>query len=75
MDPASRLTSRFRTTIPRTVRERLALLPGDTIVGEIEGETVRIRRQAPIDLTWLRGVQATLSEWASPEEAPATDEL
>ena len=54
---------------------RLALLPGDTIVDEIEGETVRIRRQAPIDLTWLRGVQATLSEWASPEDAAAYDEL
>ena len=75
MDPVSRLTSKSRTTIPRAVREKLSLTPGDVIVYEIEGETVRIRKQAPIDLSYLRSLQATLSEWDSAEDAAAYDDL
>jgi bifunctional DNA-binding transcriptional regulator/antitoxin component of YhaV-PrlF toxin-antitoxin module len=75
MDPVSRLTSKSQTTIPRAVREKLSLTPGDVIVYQIEGDTVRIRKQAPIDLSYLRGLQATLSEWDSPDDAAAYDDL
>ena len=60
-----------RTTVPREVRERLGLAPGDSLVYEVEGETVRLRRLAPADLAYLRAVQATLSEWDSPEDEAA----
>lgn len=45
------------------------------VVYEIEGETVRIRKQAPFDLSCLRSLQATLSEWESPDDAAAYDDL
>jgi len=60
-----------RTAVPREVRERLGLAPGDNLVYEVEGETVRLRRLAPVDLAYLRAVQATLSEWDSPEDEAA----
>ncbi len=75
MRVASKLTAKAQTTIPREVREKLELGPGDTIVYEIEGDTVRLRKQAPMDLAYLRALQATLSEWETPEDAAAYDEL
>lgn len=74
-NPVSRLTSKGQTTIPREVRQKLSLEPGDTIVYEIEDDSVRLRKQAPLDLSYLRAVQATLSEWESPEDAAAYDDL
>jgi bifunctional DNA-binding transcriptional regulator/antitoxin component of YhaV-PrlF toxin-antitoxin module len=54
MDPSSRLTSKCQTTIPRAVRETLSLVPGDTIVYEIDGDSVRMRKQAALDLSYRR---------------------
>ena len=75
MSPVSRLSSKGRTTIPREVRRRLSLQPGDMIVYELDDEEVRLRRQMPLDVTFLRAVQTTLSEWDSPEDAAAFDDL
>ena len=75
MKPVSRLTARSQTTIPRTVREALGLRPGDMIEYEIEDETVRMRKQAALDVSYLRALQATLSERDSPEDAAAYDDL
>jgi antitoxin PrlF len=72
---ASKLTSKAQTTIPREVRDKLALRPGDTIVYEIEGDTVRLRKQTPMDVAYLRALRATLSEWETPEDAAAYDDL
>ena len=75
VNPVSRLTSKAQTTIPREVRQKLSLVPGDTIVYEIEDDAVRIRKQAALELSYLRAVQTTLSEWESPEDAAAYDDL
>jgi antitoxin PrlF len=75
MSPVSRLTSKSQTTIRREVREKLSLEPGDTIVYEIEDDAVRMRKQVPLDPSYLRAVQATLGEWQSPEDAAAYDDL
>ena len=75
MQVASKLTAKAQTTIPREVRDKLALRPGDTIVYEIEGDTVRLRKLAPMDVAHLRALQATLSEWETPEDAAAYDDL
>ena len=75
MQPTSRITSKGQTTIPREVRERLSLRAGDVIVYEVDQEEVRLRKQAPLDMAYLRAVQTTLSEWESPEDAAAFDDL
>ena len=75
MPPTSRITSKGQTTIPRAVREKLSLRPGDVIIYEIKDDEVRLRKQGPLDLAYLRAVQATLSEWDSPEDAAAFDDL
>jgi antitoxin PrlF len=72
---ASRLTSKSQTTIPRAVRDRLALQPGDTIVYEIEDDGVRLRKEAALDIGWLRALEVTLGEWESPDDAQAYDDL
>ena len=63
MAVTSRLTSKAQTTVPREVRDKLSLRPGDVIVYEIEGDAVRLRKQAPMNVACLRALQATLSEW------------
>jgi antitoxin PrlF len=75
MHAASRLTSKSRTTIPREVREKLSLAPGDVMVDEIAGEEVRLRKGVPLDVSYLRALQTTQSEWDSPEDAAAYDDL
>ncbi len=75
MPPTSRITSKGQTTIPREVRERLSLQPGDVVVYDLEDGDVRLRKQAPLDVAYLRAVQTTLSEWDSPEDAAAFDDL
>jgi antitoxin PrlF len=75
MQRTSRVTSKGQTTIPREVRERLSLRPGDVLVYEFEGEDVRLRRLAPLSVAYLRAVQTMLSEWESPEDAAAFDKL
>jgi AbrB family looped-hinge helix DNA binding protein len=64
----SKLTAKAQTTIPREVRERLGLRPGDVIVYEVEDRAVRLRKLPAIDAGYLRAVEATLSEWDSPED-------
>ncbi|MGH6899369.1 MAG: AbrB/MazE/SpoVT family DNA-binding domain-containing protein [Geminicoccaceae bacterium] len=75
MQPTSRITSKGQTTIPREVREKLSLQPGDVVVYELDGGEVRLRKQVPLDVAYLRAVQTTLSEWDSLEDAAAFDDL
>ena len=75
MQQTSRITSKGQTTIPREVREKLSLQPGDVVVYELDDDEVRLRKQVPIDVAYLRAVQTTLSEWDSPEDAAAFDDL
>jgi AbrB family looped-hinge helix DNA binding protein len=75
MQPTSRITSKGQTTIPRAIREKLSLKPGDVVVYELDKDEVRLRKQTPLDVAYLRAVQTTLSEWDSPEDAAAFDDL
>jgi AbrB family looped-hinge helix DNA binding protein len=67
MAPTSRIDSRGRTRLPREVRERLGLKPGDRIAFVSEGEAVRLVRDLTPGEAYLRSVQATLCEWDSAE--------
>lgn len=53
--PTSTLTSKGQTTIPKKIRERLRLQPGDRVEFILEGDRVVLRRAAA-DLTDLDGL-------------------
>src|SRR5438094_4874818 len=72
---ASRLTSKYQATIPVEVRRVLRLKQGDGVQFEIDGERVTVRRQTASDRTYLRGVEANLSVWNSPDDDEAYGDL
>lgn len=70
--PVSTLTVKYQATIPKVVRETLALAAGDRVEFLVapSGE-VRLRKALP-DLAELRDIEATLSpEWDSPDDEAA----
>jgi antitoxin PrlF len=71
----SRLTTKSQTTVPKAVRTALRLAPGDAIVYEVEGSTVTLHRAERQDIAYLNALRVTLSEWESPEDAAAFDDL
>jgi AbrB family looped-hinge helix DNA binding protein len=71
----SKLTRKYQATIPAAVREVLNLEAGDTVAFDIEEGQVAVRKSQPADLDYLRGVEATLSEWASEEDEQAYADL
>ena len=71
----SRLTSESQTTVPDAVRQALGLQPGDALIYVIEDGQVRLKKLDPEDVEDLRILKITLSEWDSPEDAAAFDDL
>lgn len=67
-----KITAKGQTTVPQEVRSLLNVAPGDLIVWESESDgSFRVRRVQFMDVDYLRAVEATLSEWASPEDEEA----
>ena len=64
----STISSKGQTTLPAAVRRLLRVSSGDSILYELEKETVRIRRATPLDLDWAKAVESTLTEWNSPAD-------
>lgn len=71
----SKLSSKSQVTLPREVREALGARPGDTILYEVEGTVVRLKRLEPFDAAFHKALSHTLSEWASREDEEAFDAL
>jgi len=70
--PVSRLTSKAQTVIPKAVRDRLGLKPGDLVRYVIEGKRVvieRARTEAEDDPF------AAFGEWASEADEDAYGSL
>jgi len=63
----SKLTTKFKVTIPEKIRVILSLHPGDYVVFEIaKDEGVFIRKAAPIDFKFVLAIEKPLdSEWLS----------
>lgn len=69
----SRITSKSQTTIPREVRKALAAGPGDLLGYRIEDGRVILTKVKAVDAAYLKAVEATLSEWNSPDAAAYDD--
>jgi AbrB family looped-hinge helix DNA binding protein len=69
------ITAKGQVTIPKAIREALALRQGDQLRWDLDDGGVLVRLVTPLDLTYLRGVEAGLQEWASPEDEEAFADL
>jgi len=75
MQQASKVTSKFQTTIPLAVRRKLGIRPGDAVVFEIENDVVIVRRATVLDREYVHAVEGTLTEWSSKEDEEAYRDL
>ncbi len=70
------LTSKYQATVPKKVRDVLHLEKGSQIVYQIlDDKTVVIRKQYPLDINYLEGINTTLTEWELKEDEQAYGEL
>ena len=67
----SRLTKKYQATIPAPVRDALSLRQGDTVVFEVTGDRVSLRRGEPLDREFARALEGTLAEWLSEHDEEA----
>jgi len=73
---SSRLTSKGQATVPASVRRKLNLKPGDTVVfEEAELGTIRLRKAEPLEAAYLSALERTLSEWGSENDERAYRDL
>jgi AbrB family looped-hinge helix DNA binding protein len=76
MASVAKITSKGQTTIPQEVRSAMHVAPGDLIAWDVAADgTATVRRVQPLDLEYLRALESTLSEWASPEDDEAYRDL
>jgi antitoxin PrlF len=73
---SSKLTSKNQATIPKEIRKKLKLKAGDQIIFEIiDNKIISIRKAEPFDLEFAKALNKTLSEWNSPEDDEAYNDL
>ena len=65
------LTAKGQVTVPKAVRDALGLKRGDVLSWELGDQSVRLRVVSPVDLDFLTGVEASLSELASEADEAA----
>jgi len=71
----SKLTQKYQTTIPSSVRKLLHLQAGDAVAFDIEDNVVHLRKAVPIDFIFAKSLDGTLNEWNSPADEEAYREL
>lgn len=71
----SKVTAKYQATIPGPIREHLKLKHGDTVEFAVVDDQVVLRRSVPMDVEYLRALNDTLSEWNSPEDDEAFNNL
>ncbi len=75
MTATSTLSSKGQVTIPKEIRDQLGAQAGDTIVYEVDGNTVILKKAEPFDIAFHSAVGKTLDEWNSPEDEEAFRDL
>jgi antitoxin PrlF len=71
----SRVTAKGQMTIPKRLRERCGIREGDTVMLEVVGDRIVLRKVAGPADDYLRGVEAGLGEWNSAEDEQAWRDL
>ncbi|MGL1832057.1 AbrB/MazE/SpoVT family DNA-binding domain-containing protein [Rhodocyclaceae bacterium SMB388] len=72
----AKITVKGQTTIPQEVRAALKVAPGDLLAWEVDEQgTATVRRVEPLDIDYLRAVEATLGEWAGAADEEAYRDL
>ncbi len=72
MTAIAKITAKGQTTIPQNIRAALHVGAGDLIAWEMaEDGSARVQRVQPMDIEYLRAVEATLSEWAGAADEEA----
>ena len=71
----SKLSSQGQVTVPKAIRDRLALEPGDLVAYEVVGDRVVLSRVDPFDKAYHAALSTTLEEWNSPEDDEAFEDL
>ena len=71
----SRISPKGQITLPKAVREAIGAEPGDTLIYELDGNAVRLRRVEPFDLEFHEALARTLDEWTSAEDEEAFGDL
>ena len=71
----SKLTKKYQATVPAAVRKKLHLNAGDVIAFEIDGDTIRLRKEQPGDIEFGKALVPTLSEWESQNDEDAYSDL
>ena len=69
------VTAKGQVTVPKAVRDALGLQQGDQLSWELEDGSVRVRAVTPLDVTYLRGLEAGLQECSSADDDAAFAEL
>jgi antitoxin PrlF len=73
---ASKLTTKYQTTVPKEVRELLGLNAGDIVQWNIEDDKVVISKLQAFDLEWHKAIEASLMpEWSSKEDDKAYESI
>jgi AbrB family looped-hinge helix DNA binding protein len=74
---SSKLTTRYRATIPKKIRRMLDLRPGDSVIFEVTGnETVVLRKATAVVSGFARVLESALvSEWLSENDEKAYGNL
>ena len=71
----SKLSSQGQVTVPKAIRDRLALEPGDLVAYEVVDDKVVLSRVDPFDAAYHAALSTTLEEWDSPEDDEAFKDL
>jgi AbrB family looped-hinge helix DNA binding protein len=71
----ARISAKGQLTIPKRVRSKAGLAPGNVMTIAVEDERLILRKLRSDEDGYLRGVQETLGEWLSAEDEDAWRDL
>ncbi len=71
----STVTSKGQATIPAKVRKKLHLQPGDKVGFDIKDNKVILIKIRPFDAEYHKALSSLLSEWESPNDDEAYNDL
>lgn len=68
MRSLQKVTSKYQTSLPKEVREKLAIHAGDYVTFEIKNNVVTLKKVENVDKSFLKLTEQSLKEWSSKED-------